>query len=45
MVEIDRNLELPGRSAAFWERVESYYQYETAIQGYRIYRRLDDRTV
>ncbi|CAA9289010.1 MAG: hypothetical protein AVDCRST_MAG77-4560 [uncultured Chloroflexi bacterium] len=42
VIEIERELEVPGRSAAFWERVERYYMPEREIGGFMLYRRREN---
>jgi hypothetical protein len=42
VIQIERELEVPGRSAPFWERVERFYTPETEIGGFTLYRRKDE---
>ena len=41
VIRVDPELEAPGRADPFWARVDRLYRPETAIQGFRLYRRLD----
>ena len=38
VIQIDRELEAPGRAAPFWERVARYYHPDAVIQGFTLYR-------
>ncbi|MGI8423875.1 MAG: ArnT family glycosyltransferase [Chloroflexota bacterium] len=38
VVEIDRELEEPGRSAAFWQSVARHYDVEREIGGFKLHR-------
>ncbi len=38
VVEIQHELETPGRAEPFWARVEKLYRLETTIQGFRVFR-------
>ena len=38
VIEIDRELEQPGRAAPFWEEVARNYEIERVINGYRLFR-------
>lgn len=40
VVAVHRDLELPGRASAFWERVDERYRPETTIAGFVLYRLL-----
>jgi hypothetical protein len=44
VVEIDRELEKPGRAAAFWSRIEEFYRREAVIRGFTLYRLRTDAT-
>jgi hypothetical protein len=41
VVQIDRELEVPGRADPFWRRVERLYRQETVIGGFPLYRLAD----
>ncbi|HET7770486.1 MAG TPA: glycosyltransferase family 39 protein [Chloroflexota bacterium] len=38
VIEIDRELERPGRAAPFWDEVARHYEVEREIGGYRLFR-------
>ncbi len=42
VIQIDRELETPGRAAPFWTRVDRLYRHETEIGGFALYRVRDE---
>jgi hypothetical protein len=38
VIQIDRNLEAPGRAADFWLRVDRFYERDATIRGFPLYR-------
>ena len=42
VIEIDADLEVPGRAAQFWERIASHYESVGSIGGFTIYRAVEE---